>query len=54
MPTLDWIGKNAAINHHNEVRFHLLKETLELSQGETGKRTFNGLFLQGDHHESTS
>ena len=26
MPTLDWIGKKAVVNHHNEVPFHLLKE----------------------------
>jgi superfamily II DNA or RNA helicase len=26
MPTLDWIGKKAVLNHHNEVPFHLLRE----------------------------
>ncbi len=25
MPTLDWIGKKAVLNHHREVPFHLLK-----------------------------
>ena len=25
MPTLDWIGKKAVVNHCKEVPFHLLK-----------------------------
>jgi hypothetical protein len=25
MPTLDWIGKKAVLNHHREVAFRLLK-----------------------------
>lgn len=25
MPTLNWIGKDAVINHHHEVKFRLLK-----------------------------
>ncbi len=24
MPTLDWIGKPAVVNRHNDVPFHLL------------------------------
>jgi len=36
MPTLDWIGKKAVINHHNEVPFHLLKEEPSLSGGDPG------------------
>ncbi len=24
MPTLDWIGKKAVLNHHREVPYHLL------------------------------
>jgi hypothetical protein len=31
MPTLDWIGKKAVENHHNQVPFHLLKEDSKLS-----------------------
>jgi hypothetical protein len=34
MPTLDWIGKKAVLNHHNEVPFHLLKEETSLSVGD--------------------
>jgi adenine-specific DNA-methyltransferase len=26
MPTLNWIGKQAVVNHHREVPFHLLKD----------------------------
>ena len=36
MPTLDWIGKKAVLNHHNEVPFPLLKEEPDLSVGEPG------------------
>jgi hypothetical protein len=32
MPTLDWIGKKAVLNHHNEVPFHLLRCNPELSK----------------------
>jgi len=39
MPTLNWIGKDAVINHHKEVPFRLLKpidklSVLPLSAGE--------------------
>jgi hypothetical protein len=28
MPTLDWIGKDAVLNHHREVPYHLLQAVL--------------------------
>ena len=34
MPTLDWIGKRAVLNHHREILFRLLKENPELSGGD--------------------
>ena len=37
MPTLNWIGKNAVINHHMEVPFHLLKDVTELSCSDPGR-----------------
>lgn len=46
MPTFDWIGKKAVINHHNEVPFHLLKEEQELSVGEPGS---GNLLVEGDN-----
>jgi adenine specific DNA methylase Mod len=46
MPTLDWIGKKAVINHHNEVPFYLLKEAPDLSVGETGN---GNLLVEGDN-----
>ena len=46
MPTLDWIGKKAVINHHNEVPFHLLKEAPDLSVGEAGN---GNLLVEGDN-----
>ena len=36
MPTLDWIGKKAVVNHHREVPYHLLKCDRELSVGDPG------------------
>ena len=46
MPTLNWIGKKAVINHHNEVPFHLLREEKELSVGESGS---GNLVVEGDN-----
>lgn len=33
MPTLDWIGKKAVLNHHRQVPYHLLKHEPDLSVG---------------------
>ena len=34
MPTLNWIGKEAVVNHHLQVPFHLLKDVPDLSCGD--------------------
>jgi len=34
MPTLHWIGKEAVVEHHKEVPFHLLREEPALSAGD--------------------
>ena len=46
MPTLDWIGKKAVLNHHNEVPFHLLREEPSLSVGGPGS---GNLLVEGDN-----
>jgi adenine-specific DNA-methyltransferase len=46
MPTLDWIGKKAVLNHHREVPFHLLKTDAKLSVGDTDS---GNLLVQGDN-----
>ncbi len=46
MPTLDWIGKKAVLNHHREVPFHLLKCDTNLSVGDPGS---GNLLVQGDN-----
>ena len=46
MPTLDWIGKKAVLNHHNEVPFHLLREEPSLSVGDPGS---GNLLVEGDN-----
>ena len=46
MPTLNWIGKQAVINHHQHVPFHLLKDVPELSCGDPGS---GNLIAQGDN-----
>lgn len=33
MPTLDWIGKKAVLNHHREVPYRLLRCDNNLSVG---------------------
>lgn len=46
MPTLNWIGKKAIINHDRDVPFHLLQEVPELSFGD---RNSGNLVIQGDN-----
>jgi site-specific DNA-methyltransferase (adenine-specific)/adenine-specific DNA-methyltransferase len=46
MPTLDWIGKKAVENHHNEIPFRLLKSIPELSVGDNNS---GNLIIQGDN-----
>ena len=46
MPTLNWIGKEAVVNHHQQVSFHLLKDVPELACGEPGD---GNLIVQGDN-----
>jgi len=46
MPTLEWIGKKAVLNHHREVPYHLLKEDSSLS---TGDPASGNLVVQGDN-----
>jgi len=43
MPTLNWIGKEAVINHHLEVPFRLLKQ---LGCGDPGS---GNLIVEGDN-----
>ncbi len=46
MPTLDWIGKPAVVNHHRKVPYHLLRCDRELSAGDAGA---GNLLVQGDN-----
>lgn len=46
MPTLNWIGKDAVVNHHQQVPFRLLKDVHELACGEPGD---GNLIVQGDN-----
>jgi adenine-specific DNA-methyltransferase len=46
MPTLNWIGKDAVVNHHHQVPFHLLKDVPDLACGEPGS---GNLIVQGDN-----
>ena len=46
MPTLNWIGKEAVVNHHHQVPFRLLKDVPDLSCGEPGD---GNLIVQGDN-----
>jgi adenine-specific DNA-methyltransferase len=46
MPTLNWIGKHAVVNHHQQVPFHLLKDVPEVSCGDPGS---GNLIVQGDN-----
>lgn len=46
MPTLDWIGKRAVLNHHREVPYRLLKCDGKLSVGDPGS---GNLLIEGDN-----
>ncbi len=46
MPTLEWIGKQAVLNHHREVPYHLLKCDRKLSVGDPGS---GNLVVEGDN-----
>ncbi len=46
MPTLDWIGKKVALDHHREVPFRLLKTDASLSIGDAD---CGNLLVQGDN-----
>jgi len=46
MPTLDWIGKKAVLNHHRQVPYHLLRCDEKLSVGDPGS---GNLLVQGDN-----
>ncbi len=46
MPTLNWIGKEAVLNHHQEVPFHLLRSDPALSVGDPDS---GNLLVEGDN-----
>lgn len=46
MPTLNWIGKEAVVNHHQQVPFHLLKDVPARACGTPGD---GNLIVQGDN-----
>lgn len=48
MPTLNWIGKDAVVNHHKQVPFRLLKCNDKLSVGDDS----GNLLVQGDNLEA--
>ena len=49
MPTLNWIGKDAVLNHHREVPYRLLKCEGDLSHGDPGS---GNLLVEGDNLEA--
>jgi site-specific DNA-methyltransferase (adenine-specific)/adenine-specific DNA-methyltransferase len=46
MPTLNWIGKDAVVKHHNDVPYRLLELVPELSCGDNQS---GNLIVQGDN-----
>lgn len=49
MPSLNWIGKEAVLNHHREVPYRLLKCESDLSNGSPGS---GNLLVEGDNLEA--
>jgi len=48
MPTLNWIGKEAVVNHDKQVSFKLLKKVKSLSVGDSSQN----LIIHGDNLEA--
>ena len=46
MPSLNWIGKSAVVNHHKDVPYRLLESVPELSCGDPDS---GNLIVQGDN-----
>jgi site-specific DNA-methyltransferase (adenine-specific)/adenine-specific DNA-methyltransferase len=46
MPTLNWIGKDAVVNHHQSVPYRLLRDVPELGVGDPGT---GNLIVEGDN-----
>ena len=46
MPTLDWLGKKAVVEHHKEVPFRLLNCDGKLSVGDADS---GNLLIEGDN-----
>ena len=52
MPTLQWVGKNAVVNHHHDVPFRLLNKNYSFSAtGEGQENTENNRIIHGDNLE---
>jgi hypothetical protein len=49
VPTLNWIGREAAIDHHNQIPYRLLRCDDELS---VGNATTGNLLVEGDNLEA--
>lgn len=52
MPTLNWIGKDKVLSHHNEVPFHVLdhKYGYTAESGQTQEETHSGnMIIHGDN-----
>ena len=49
MPTLNWIGKEAVVNHHRQVPYRLLRCDKSLSAGDPDA---GNLLVQGDNLEA--
>jgi DNA modification methylase len=46
MPSLDWLGKRAVMDHHRQVPYHLLRCDEKLSVGDAGS---GNLLVEGDN-----
>jgi hypothetical protein len=51
MPTLNWIGKDAVVDHHKQVPFRLLKPIDKLS---VGNHSGNLSVSQETHDDNSS
>ena len=54
MPTLNWIGKDKVINHHNEVPYRMLERKYSYSNGQKTEddNGSNNMIIHGDNLEA--
>lgn len=52
MPTLNWIGKEKVLNHHNEVPYRILDKKYGYGDDDSGRNPSGNMIIHGDNLEA--